>query len=272
MITGNSRACVTFDLWDTLIFDEPEQDEARGRLRYEGLQHAMADGGIQLSVADLKRAYEESALRFQEVWRKNDEVTIPEQVHLIIELAMGRSMTIDPDFARTLEKAYVEPILTIPPQLNDDALAVLEELTRRGYKLGLISNTGRSPGEALRRLLQTFGILKFFEATLFSNEVQRRKPDKTIFDQAARLLHTESHDMVHVGDDPEADIWGASQIGIRTILLDQTKTDLSRWRPDSLYVLAKANRRASLDIRPDRRVNSLREVLGAVEALLPKVV
>jgi putative hydrolase of the HAD superfamily len=270
MTAENSNACVTFDLWETLILDEPERDETRGRLRYEGLQHVLGDQGIQLPVEALKKAYEESARRFQKVWRSNDEVTIPEQIRLIIELATGQPMITNPEWAEAHERAYVEPIFRVPPKLNEDAPALLQELRNRGYKIGLISNTGRSPGEALRRLLQTYGILKFFNATVFSNEVLRRKPDKTIFEHAARLLGAESRDMVHVGDDPGADIWGAKQAGMRAILLEQSTSDPSRWRPDSLFALARAIMPRSPEIEPDRRVISLREVVGAVDALLPR--
>jgi len=267
-LTTDSIACVTFDLWETLIFDEPALDESRGRLRYEGLQRVLADRGTRLPVESLRAAYEQSALRFQEVWSRNEEVAIKEQVRLIVESAAGEPMSIDSEWAKHLENAYVDPIFAVPPKPNKDASHVLEELRNRGYKIGLISNTGRSPGEALRRLLHTYGLLKFFDACIFSNEFRLRKPDMRIFEHASHVLGTETAKMVHVGDDPEADIWGAKQAGMRAILFDSDTLDISKWGPESLYVLARANRGKLLpQVEPDRRIQSLSEVPGAIDSM-----
>ncbi len=145
---------------------------------------------------------------------------------------------------------------------------VLRVLRDRGYKIGLISNTGRSPGEALRKLLQTNDVLKFFDATVFSNEMGCRKPDQRIFNEAARLLDTELSNIVHVGDDPTTDIAGAKHAGMRAILLEQGTEDVSKWRPDSLFVLArKARQYGDLKVEPDMRINSLTESVGFLDSL-----
>lgn len=268
MKANRSNPCVTFDLWETLIFDEPEKDEARGRMRYESLQLALADCGIELAMEDMKRGYEQSASRLQAVWNRYEEVPIIDQIRLIVELAAGRPVTIVPAWDQALEEAYVAPIFSIPPKLNTDAPAVLEAVRSRGYKIGLISNTGRSPGVALRQLLQTHGILKFFDATVFSNELKRRKPDRMIFDHASHLLGTEMANIVHVGDDPDADFWGAKKAGMHAILLDQAMPNASRWRSDSLFFLARANRRKTVsDIEPHWRIKSLAESLDLIDSL-----
>lgn len=265
---SSKSQCVTFDLWETLIFDEPEKDEARGRMRYEGLQVILAGHGIKLAMEDLKRGYEESGPRLQAVWDRNEEVPIIDQIRLIVELAAGRPVAFDPSWVQPLKAAYVDPILSIPPKLNADAAGVLEAVRNRGYKIGLISNTGRSPGEALRRLLSTDGVLKFFDATVFSNEVERRKPDPAIFDRAAYLLSAENDMIVHIGDNPEADFWGAKNAGMHAILLDQTPPDSSRWAPHSLFALARANRRISASaIEQHWRIKSLTETLDLVDSL-----
>jgi putative hydrolase of the HAD superfamily len=265
---NNKTGCVTFDLWETLIFDKPDRDDTRGGERCEGLQHGLAVRGVDLAMDEIERAYEESAIRFQEVWQRNEEVSIPDQIRLIIELAAGRSITIDHDLMQILEKAYVDPILVTPPILNVESPKVLGELRSRGYKIGLISNTGRSPGEALRQLLQTYGILRFFNATVFSNELGVRKPNQRIFNEAARLLGAEPANIVHVGDDPTTDITGAKNAGMHAILLDQDTQDASKWKPDSLFALArKARRYGNSNVEPDLRIKSLTESVGFIDSL-----
>jgi len=270
-VKSSSNRCVTFDLWETLIFDEPHNDEVRGRKRYEGLQNVLADLGIKLALEDLKRGYDESALRLQAVWNRNEEVPIIEQIRLIVELAAGRAIPLDPSWNQPLEQAYVDPILTIPPKLNAVGPVILQAVRKRGYKVGLISNTGRSPGSALRQLLDTYGILRYFDATVFSNEVMRRKPNRVIFDCAAQMLGADNEAVVHVGDNPEADFWGARNAGMQAILLDQTPPSSSQWPPHSLFALSRANMRANMsNIDPHLRIEALTETLDVVDTLFAR--
>jgi len=270
MVASNRNVCVTFDLWETMIIDEPERDMVRSRMRCEGLHGALTDLGVQLPLNDLKRAYEESAPRIQAIWQRNEHVPTLEQIRLIIELASKQPAAIPPypGSAEMLEKAYVDPLFAIPPRLNKDAVATLEGLRSRAHKIGLISNTGRSPGEALHRLLESYGVLRFFDATVFSDEVRCRKPDRKIFELAADRLGVDLANMVHVGDDPEADIWGAKQAGMRALLFEHKMPDVFKWRPSSLFMLSRADRHMSgSEIMPDRLIESLTEALDFVDSL-----
>ena len=265
---GPSDRCVTFDLWETLIFDDPDYDKARGRTRCEGLRSVLAGHGLEFGREEIMRAYEESAPALQSAWNRNEEVPIRDQVSFIVELAAGKPVSLDPACLESLEKAYVDPVLSIPPRLSKEARAVLESVRSRGYRVGLISNTGRSPGEALRKLLNACGVLEFFDATVFSNEVLRRKPDLLIFNRAASLLRAEKKSIVHVGDNPDADFWGAKDAGMQAILLEESRPETSRWGPNSLYALGRANMRRTEESIPARlRVRSLTEVPALVDSM-----
>ena len=269
----NSPRFVTFDLWETLISDDPSNDKARGRKRCEGLRIVLADYGIKLTSEELERGYDESALKLQAVWNRNDEVSIMDQIRLIVQLAMGRRITLEPAWSPNLEKAYVDPVLSIPPKLNSEGPKVLQGVQERGYKIGLISNTGRSPGSALRQLLDAYGILRYFDATVFSNEVMRRKPDRLIFDRAAYMLGATNPAIVHVGDNPDTDFWGARNAGMNAILLDQKQPNSSEWPPESLFALSRANIRGDLSkIEPRWRIETLAETLDAVDSLFGEAI
>jgi putative hydrolase of the HAD superfamily len=237
-------------------------------MRYEGIQRVLADHGVSLATEDLKRGYEQSASRLQAVWNENNEVTMKDQVRLIVELAAGRSVALEAPWLCSLEGAYVDPILWLPPKLNRDVPGVLEVVRDRGYKVGLICNTGRSPGGALRKLLDTFDVLKFFDATVFSNEVMRRKPDQSIFDNTAQALGVDKERIVHVGDNPESDYWGAKNAGMHAILLDQPSPDAARWGPNSLFTLTRSNlRRSAVDVEARWRVASLNETPSRIDSV-----
>lgn len=271
MLENSGKFGVTFDLWETLIFDKPEMDDARGRMRCKGILDALERFDVSLTLEDVERAYEESAAKLQEVWDQNREVSTLEQVFLIIELAGSRVDRIraSPEVTQALVAGYVEPIITLPPGLGEDVVSTLEELRALGTKIGLISNTGRGPGEALRRLLQNYGVMKYFDALTFSNEVGCRKPDPRIFKQAVSELGLESTQVMHVGDNPDTDFQGARHAGMRAVLFEPKLLNPTQWGPNSLFALSRRHEHSfGASIEPDLRVESLRNVPILIKRLM----
>ncbi len=121
------------------------------------------------------------------------------------------------DLEAALVEAYGRPALIVPPTVDDGALGALQALCDRGYRLALVSNTMRTPGRALRKLLAHYGLLPCFAVTTFSDEIGVRKPDPEIFARTLRELGGEPATAVHVGDDPVLDVEGARAAGMRVI-------------------------------------------------------
>lgn len=239
-------------------------------MRCEGIRKVLSGLGKDLALNDLLEAHEKSAQQFQAIWGRNEEISTIDQIRLIIQDASSSTfdLLLDSRAREMLQSAYTDPLFTYPPILNAGAIATLEGMQDRVRKIGLISNTGRSPGVALRRLLERLGILTFFDVTVFSDEVGCRKPDKRIFDLAMHGLDTEPSNTVHIGDNPEADVWGAKQAGMRAVLLDFPVPEEFMRQPGSLFVLSRADRRVpDSEIKPDARITSLEEALGFVDSL-----
>jgi len=99
-------------------------------------------------------------------------------------------------------------------ELFPDARATLEELRRRGFRLGLITN-GRveTQGAKLRRL----GLEPFFDATLISEREGVRKPERRIFELALSRLGVSADQAWFVGDHPMADVAGARAAGLTAV-------------------------------------------------------
>ena len=92
----------------------------------------------------------------------------------------------------------------------------LEELRRRGYRLGVISNAdGR-----VEPLLDTVGLRPHFEFVIDSGLVGVEKPDPRIFRMATDRMGVEPHEAVYVGDIYEIDVQGARAAGMQAILVD----------------------------------------------------
>ncbi len=162
-----------------------------------------------------------------------------------------------------LEESYWSPSLAAPATLNAEAPELLQRLRKRNLKIGLICNTGRGPGHALRELMRREGILDYFDATVFSDEIGYGKPDPRIFLTAAERLELKPRDILHVGDNLENDVRGAQSAGMKTILFDYDVPSGFRTQP-SLLALTRVSD-SNTTIMPDGRIRLLREVLNFID-------
>ncbi|MGA9400987.1 HAD family hydrolase [Haladaptatus sp.] len=114
--------------------------------------------------------------------------------------------------AEELTDAYQQAILDSLASVGDIP-SLLSELHRE-YRLGLLTN---GPVEAQRGKLHQLGWEEYFDATVVTGELEAGKPDRRAFDALCERLDVRPEEMVYIGDNPEADIRGASDIGMKTI-------------------------------------------------------
>lgn len=100
---------------------------------------------------------------------------------------------------------------------------VLTELKRKGFKLGIITNTVTSREEHIRMALRKIDIEKCFNVIVTSVDVGHDKPDERIFLTALRKLRIKPKDAVMVGNRISVDIVGGNRIGMKTILFKWNK-------------------------------------------------
>lgn len=86
------------------------------------------------------------------------------------------------------------------------------------YKIGLLSNT-MFTGDAHINDLKRFGIDSYFEATLFSADANKWKPQPDPYLQVLSDLAIDPANAVFVGDSPGHDIMGAHAAGMKAILI-----------------------------------------------------
>src|SRR5262249_46486773 len=98
--------------------------------------------------------------------------------------------------------------------LYDDAPPVLEDLRRRGMRMGLVSNGQRDLEEFVEHHHLDVDV------AVGSASFGRTKPHPSIFLAALERLGVEPPAAAMVGDSPKDDIEGARQVGMRAILID----------------------------------------------------
>jgi HAD superfamily hydrolase (TIGR01509 family) len=211
-------AAVTFDLWDTLIQEKPGGSDKVAALRIDRICKYLNDKGMVHTKGEVATAYRKSGDFLEMTWSKRRDMPVRDQVLFILSSIDSRlTGKLSEADLQNIEKVYSNGILEHPPILLPDAREVLKAVRSRGYKLGLISNTGRTPGTVLRILMGNMGILDYFDATTFSNEILVRKPSEGAFTFTLEKLKVIPRAAVHVGDDPESDIAGAKRVGMRAV-------------------------------------------------------
>jgi putative hydrolase of the HAD superfamily len=209
---------VTIDFWGTLLYDGPSSDERYKRRRMADFQKILAGEGVKATAAELDQAYEASGSYLARIWSARRDVPVEAHVKAVLDaLDPNLSPRLASDVLRALVEAYARPALVVPPAVDEGALAALDTLSTRGCTLAVVSNTMRTPGVALRKLLEQYRLLGFFKHTTFSDEVGIRKPDPEIFHLTLRAVGGEPEHAVHVGDDTVLDVQGARAAGMRTI-------------------------------------------------------
>lgn len=209
---------VTIDLWGTLLLDSPAADERYRRERLVRMAEALAERGIEVSIPALTRGYEESRRHLVRVWRTRRDVPVERHVVLLLQ-AVDAALPerLDAESLAAVTRAYASPALDAPPVFDPGAASALRELAERGIVVCLLSNTLRTPGTVMRRILDGEGLLDGFTGMVFSDECGIRKPDPAIFHLALRRLGVAAQHAVHVGDDARLDIEGAQAAGLRVI-------------------------------------------------------
>jgi len=100
---------------------------------------------------------------------------------------------------------------------------VLTELKKKGYKLGIITNTVTSREENVRTALRNIGVEKYFDVILTSVDVGHEKPDERIFMTALKKLRVKPNEAAMVGNRIGIDIVGGNRMGMKTILFKWNK-------------------------------------------------
>lgn len=126
-----------------------------------------------------------------------------------------------------LPKSQVEPLAQRLNQLWRDAWTVKTNLPeasetilglfRRGYRLGLVSNTTSS--QEARSALVEMGVRGCFETEQLSCEHGTRKPDPSMLLQAAHVMGVLPEHCVYVGDRLDRDVIAARSAGFAQVII-----------------------------------------------------
>ena len=244
---------VTFDLWQTLLIDNRDLGLARGEARLDGVRRVLADCGEEYDSDRISEAYWDCYRRCVAIREDLLDVSFDEQIAIFVEsISPGLQQRLGEDAMAEISRVYADSFLDYPPPAHADAVNVLRSVRDMGFRIGLISNTGMTPGTTFRTYLANNGMLEYFDILTFSDEVKMSKPAREIFLLTLRSLASEPRQTVHVGDSIRNDVAGARECGLKTV-----------------WITGFSEREDSSDptTEPDETVDELAAVVPAIRRL-----
>lgn len=208
------KGIVSFDVWKTLVRSNPKYKPERDRLLTRLLN--LGDEEVERVSAAVRSAdIESDAL--------TDETGVQYGPEERLVSSLGK-LSINPS-DHNIQK-YIEEIqqlfLEYPLIPNEDDLGISLEYMRREYNgLYVLSNTGFIDGAYMRKALIDIGLMQFMEGAFFSNEEGIAKPSVNFFDLVIRKSGVDPCRIVHVGDNIQADYYGALGAGMQALLLSE---------------------------------------------------
>lgn len=204
-------AAITFDVWHTLIYLSPSDEDRYLDLQLESLAAVLRDSPRSSREGRTETCEPEQAIR---------------QTFLKASQGAGRGRSLE-DLAREAAgRAGREPaperwvdacerlVARQPFQVVPGALGQLERVREGGYRTAVVSNLLGETGRSMWRVLQKLGLDRYLETRAFSDELPWAKPAPEIFWTAIRPLATDPRDAIHIGDLPN-DVLGARAAGFR---------------------------------------------------------
>ena len=125
------------------------------------------------------------------------------------------------DLIENYQAQYITRII-----LERDVARLLHALHDTGIPFGIVTN-GKTDQQT--RKIKALGLDRLTSCLFISEQFGASKPDASIFLAAATYLKTDPHSVLFVGDNARNDIWGAHQVGMRTIWMD---VPASQWNVD----------------------------------------
>lgn len=214
---------ITIDFWNT-IFDSSGGKE-RNALRYHTLVHEIAKHDINITTKDFDDALAASWEYFNDIWINQQRTPKPKDTieffWKYLKLPHSES-SID-----KVTQVFSDSIINYPPKLIYNVAEAIKILAE-SYKLGIVSDTGFTPGVTLQKLLEQHDILNYFSSFSFSDETGVSKPHPDAFLKVLNELQVSPEEALHIGDIEKTDIKGAKQLGMYAIKFTGDPTTIHR--------------------------------------------
>lgn len=213
-LRGGSVKVILFDVYKTLL--DIRNDEKQFET-YQFISTWLSYKGVHIEAQaflDFYKKYAKDEMEsnpepypdidvanvFRRIISSVKELPTPALDEIVIELGL-------------LFRLLTTTSLTIFPETKP-----LLDVLSNHYRLGIASNTQRI---FTLPELKKFGLERYFESIVFSSDVRACKPNEIIFQRSLNEMGATPDETVFIGDNLLDDIWGAQQVGMKTVWIDR---------------------------------------------------
>jgi len=223
---------VTFDYWNTLVWEEAGHLTGRRRAAWAGL---LEEAGFAMERSLLDAVFQQSWDRYVEHWTANQQY---QSVRAAEELVEQLGYEVPANVRRQLIEAFTEAGRDAELHLTPNVVECLRTLKDAGLRLGIICDVGMTASPLLRDHLERHDVLALFDFWSFSDEVGHYKPSTVIFEHAlAGLGGVAPQRAAHIGDIRRTDVAGAIGMGMVAIRYRGISDDTTAGGPEADHVV-----------------------------------
>ncbi len=207
---------LSLDIWGTLLRSDPAFKPARNEMLRAALVPQVDAERFDAVMREADRAADDISMG------RGTDVGFVERIELTLDRLEVAQRPGRETYDELFRQQETLALAHHPVPLHDALPQLVAELAGR-MPVVLTSNTGMLPGSLMRQLLQLAGFPPI--AGIFSNEVDWAKPDRRIFDATLAIISRIEGEpiaaggVLHIGDNPVADVDGAHAAGLQATLV-----------------------------------------------------
>ena len=204
---------IFFDLGETLVTQNIEDNLVTMRA-LEKISKVLPRSKSSSQLFTIYR----QGYKLNEAFRTKHHVEIPIQAWMV--QLLRQALGVEPEDSlvqkaiKIVVSARADNAVVFP-----DSKPLLEKLSKRRIKLGIISNV--SSHDVAVEILRNVDLLEYFGTVVTSAFVGIRKPDPGIFLYALMQFELQPQEAVIVGDSERHDVWGGTITGMKTVLVSK---------------------------------------------------
>ncbi len=214
----------------------------------EALTNYLREQGMELNLSTFPREFRK---RLDKYFKKREKDLLETSYSFVLrDVLTDKGYKDVPD--RTIRTA-LDRLFAITQTnwaVENDTRPTLQKLEADGYRMGLISNAGDD--EDVQQLARRFNIAQYFDFILTSAACSYRKPHPRIFEIALSNWYFLPSEAVMVGDNLDADVRGAQNVGLYAIWLNRRAAEKNS---------------DQLPVQPDATISSLYELPALLDRL-----
>lgn len=208
---------LSFDVWLTLLKSHPDFKKAKAAMLAQKYNPKKL---TEFEIAKMMRKIDVQCTRLTEIQGLHFD-SLQMIAFLLLEMGYEELAPIDHSTLSSISDEFQDIFLKNPPSLYDEntfrALDILSDIVPT---LTIGSNTGFILGETIREVLRKEKVYFFFQDEYFSDEIQVAKPNLQFFGWITTRSRFVTKDILHVGDNPIADGFGPTQVGMQSMIIN----------------------------------------------------